>query len=173
MSNGTNDLFMKVEMLRNLLVSRATTPGPWNGRQYTLVRQELLAIPGLKEKLPTFIQTTFTLDDFWALIKLKGFDTYQQRRDFLRTEFTPVLQHLETKQTAPADQPITSSLKTWGTAEVHAAWEKALDRRHSDPEGAVTAARTLLETTCKSILHKQGVTFDEEADLPNSTGRRP
>jgi hypothetical protein len=165
MSNGTNDLLVKVEMLRNLLVSRATTQGPWNARQYTLLRQELLAIPGLKEKLPTFVQTTFTLEDFWGLIKLK-FDKYQQRRDYLRDEFTPVLQYLETQQVAPADAPITTSLKTWGAADIHSAWQKALDRRERDPEGAITAARTLLETTCKAILEQQAVPYEDAADLP-------
>ncbi|MGC9949723.1 MAG: hypothetical protein ABSF64_25425 [Bryobacteraceae bacterium] len=38
-------------------------------------------------------------------------------------------------------------------------WRKALDRRHEDPEGAITAARTLLESVCKHIL-------DESAGLP-------
>jgi hypothetical protein len=35
---------------------------------------------------------------------------------------------------------------------VHSVWEKALARRHTDPDGALMTARTLLETVCKRIL---------------------
>ena len=34
-------------------------------------------------------------------------------------------------------------------------WHKALERRNTDPEGAITLARTLLESTCKYILDEQ------------------
>ena len=36
----------------------------------------------------------------------------------------------------------------------------------SDPEGAITAARTLIECVCKHILDDQGVTYEDSADLP-------
>ena len=47
-----------------------------------------------------------------------------------------------------------------------AAWSKALDRRTADPPGAITAARTLLESTCKTILEDRGVTYADNGDLP-------
>jgi hypothetical protein len=49
---------------------------------------------------------------------------------------------------------------------VQAAWQKALDRRAADPEGAITAARTLLETVCKHVLDDAQVAFPDDADLP-------
>ncbi len=46
-------------------------------------------------------------------------------------------------------------------------WKKALERRHSDPDGAITSARTLLETVCKRILDEAGdVRIRTEEDLP-------
>ncbi len=36
-------------------------------------------------------------------------------------------------------------------------WRKALDRRHDDPDGAITAARSLLESVCKRILDELSV----------------
>lgn len=36
------------------------------------------------------------------------------------------------------------------------AWTKVIERRSSDPEGAVTMARTLLESVCKHILDEAG-----------------
>jgi len=43
---------------------------------------------------------------------------------------------------------------------------KALERRHTDPEGAITSARTLLETVCKHVLDETGIDYDDSADLP-------
>lgn len=39
---------------------------------------------------------------------------------------------------------------------VRGAWTKAIERRASDPEGAITMARTLLESVCKHILEEAG-----------------
>ena len=47
------------------------------------------------------------------------------------------------------------------------AWEKALRRKSEDPEGAITAARTLVETVCKHILDEKQITYPDNADLPN------
>jgi len=49
-------------------------------------------------------------------------------------------------------------------------WRKARDRRHSDPDGAITAARSLLESVCKHILDEFGVEYPENADLPKLYG---
>ena len=70
--------------------------------------------------------------------------------------------------------PLNARSSTYGTAglkhsaaeQIHAAWSKALDRRSDDPEGAITAARTLLETVCKHLLDELGETYDDKADLP-------
>ena len=49
-------------------------------------------------------------------------------------------------------------------------WQTALVRRVSDPDGAITSARTLLETVCKHILDDVGVDYDAGADLPKLYG---
>jgi hypothetical protein len=36
----------------------------------------------------------------------------------------------------------------------------------TEPEGAITMARTLLETVCKHILDDAGIAYDEKDDLP-------
>ncbi|BDG08223.1 abortive infection family protein [Anaeromyxobacter paludicola] len=159
------ELLTQVESLRNVLVSCATG-GAWSTDQYKKLRRELLAVPAMKRLLPRFVAACYTLDDFWGFIKPK-FNHYQERREFLRTEFTPALDYLEAQQGAPADEPITSSLKTFAPADINEVWQKALDRREDDPEGAITAARALLETTCKHILDQQGAEYDEDDDLPN------
>jgi hypothetical protein len=62
--------------------------------------------------------------------------------------------------------PITEALKNFDSQHVHDAWQKALDRRVRDPEGAITAARMLLESVCKHILDEAEKPYGAEVDLP-------
>lgn len=55
------------------------------------------------------------------------------------------------------------------TQYISQAWEKARSRRHDDPEGAITAARTLLESVCKHILDERAIEYGD-ADLPKLYG---
>jgi hypothetical protein len=66
----------------------------------------------------------------------------------------------------PADDLISDVLISFDECGVHHAWRKALDRRVSDPEGAITAARTLLETVCKQVIDGAGKSYGENDDLP-------
>ena len=45
-------------------------------------------------------------------------------------------------------------------------WSKVLSRRDSDPEGAITSARTLVESMYKHILDEAKVSYDDTVDLP-------
>jgi hypothetical protein len=54
----------------------------------------------------------------------------------------------------------------FGPEAVHTVWEKVLARCHTDPEGATSSARTLLEAVCKHILDGMNVPYPETADLP-------
>jgi hypothetical protein len=66
----------------------------------------------------------------------------------------------------PADELISQTLSSFDESGVHHAWSKALERRISDPEGAITAAKTLLETICKHILDEAGQDYGDNDDLP-------
>jgi hypothetical protein len=48
----------------------------------------------------------------------------------------------------------------------HAAWQKALDRRLTDPEDAITAPVMLLEIVCKHILDEASASSVDDTDLP-------
>lgn len=50
-------------------------------------------------------------------------------------------------------------------ARIHTEWEKALKRVETDPGGAITSARTLVETVCKHILDARGLPSDFDGDL--------
>jgi Abortive infection C-terminus/Protein of unknown function (DUF3085) len=45
-------------------------------------------------------------------------------------------------------------------------WDNAVERRSEDKDGAITAARTLLESTCKLILDECSINYSTTDDLP-------
>jgi hypothetical protein len=67
---------------------------------------------------------------------------------------------------SPADNSISATLAAFDPTHVHARWEMAMDRRASEPEGAITIARTLIEDVCKWILDQAEQAWLETDDLP-------
>lgn len=67
---------------------------------------------------------------------------------------------------SPADESISATLAAFDPIQVHARWTMAMERRGSEPAGAITLARTLLEDVCKWILDQAGETWQEADDLP-------
>jgi hypothetical protein len=67
---------------------------------------------------------------------------------------------------SPADESISAALAAFDPTQVHARWTAAMERRASEPAGAITLARTLLEDVCKWILDQAGQTWQEADDLP-------
>jgi hypothetical protein len=67
---------------------------------------------------------------------------------------------------SPSDELHTLSLSALQAEILSRRWTGALDRRESDPEGAITLAKTLLEDTCKIIIVELGATYFEDDDLP-------
>lgn len=155
----------KAEYLQNLLVSRATGGNAEDG-DYKLLRNHFLSKPGIADAVPQFVRTNRDLSQFWGFIKYE-FQHYAERRDFIWKAFGPLLDRLEGNAAKPSDGPITDGLRKFDPEGVHAVWSKALERRETDPEGAITAARTLLETVCRHVLDHAGVQYDPaKADLP-------
>jgi hypothetical protein len=149
-----NELIIAVESLKILLVTRATGGGG-DETEYKRLRQELIAMPRISKHLPQFVRVCRSLSEFWSFIKPK-FPTYAERREYLRVEFDPLLTLLEMESRTPSDAPITATVKLVNSEYIQETWNKALARRSSDPEGAITAARTLLESVCKHILDTAG-----------------
>jgi hypothetical protein len=106
---------------------------------------------------------------FWSFIKPK-FAHWEERRQYLRGEFEPTLSFLEAEMQYPSSDTVTEVIAKLDSEHVANAWQKALYRRSDDPEGAITAARTLVESVCKHILDVSGVSYDEKDDLPKLYG---
>jgi hypothetical protein len=159
-----DSLINKVESLKLMLVSRATG-GPGDDIEYKNLRRELTTSHRVSKLLPRFVHVCRDLSEFWSFIKSK-FGTYAERRDYLRDEFDPLLSMLETESRTPSDASISATVKAVSSSYVQETWHKALERRATDPEGAITAARTLLESVCKHILDAASATYDDSADMP-------
>lgn len=70
-------------------------------------------------------------------------------------------------ENSPSDAEIQKILTSIDIPHIKSAWEKAIDRRVKDPDGALTTARTLIETVCKYILTELNIEFSENDDINN------
>ena len=165
----TKSLKESVESLKNMLTARAMGGATTSDADYAQLRTEVIGHTKTKNRIPSFIRTSRTLDEFWGFIKTR-FGKYHERREFIRLEFDPVLTYLETMNRSPADDELTKGLKQTAAEYINTVWEKALARKTDDPEGAITAARTLLQTVCKHLLEELGEAYDDKADLPKLYG---
>ena len=152
--------FEHAELLTNTLIGHATQDGCGGTEQdYIFLRKYFLDNPVTKDLLPRWVRTNRNTGQFWQFIKHK-FGTYAERRNFIWEEMNALLEFCESKQTFPAEKSISEALEKFDEAGIHHAWQKALERKISDPEGAITISRTILESVCKYILDDKGIDYD-------------
>lgn len=158
-----SNLLDQAETLQNLLVSRATG-GEESEEDYVRLRRSILAETKLDAAIPRFLKTCRSLAQFWQFIKFDH-GGYADRRKFLWEQFRPLLDAIERVGDLPSDPIISLGIGAIDAKHVHEAWAKALERRIDDPEGAITMARTLLESVCKHILESSGENYDENPEI--------
>ena len=152
-----NDL-ERAQGLQNILIATATG-SRGDDASYKYLRAFFIEKSSYNDLLPSFVRTNREIGQFWQFIKGK-FPSYAERRTYIWEEFTPLMDHLEGKNNRPLDASTSQILKIFDQDCIHIAWQRALDRRTNDPEGAITAARTLLETVCKHILDSRSIPYD-------------
>jgi hypothetical protein len=74
--------------------------------------------------------------------------------------------HTEFETRHPLDVSIREQLARPVYRSHRDLWDKANDRLLDDAEGAITAARSLLESTCKLILRELKVPYSASSDVP-------
>lgn len=132
-------------------------------KEFTILRSKLISSPIAKrENFPKDVIELQTLNMFWDK-KLSQYSTYKERREYVYDLFKDLLIELECSKDFPLDK-LTSNVLSLDYIDEY--WRKALERRKSDVEGAVTMARTLLEATCKKILDEMNENYSEKDDLP-------
>lgn len=169
--NGDTEIpdsaFEKAMMLQNMIIALGTGSA-MDDRTYKSIRSEFMSDPITKGLLPSFVRTCRDSGGMWGYLKSvhSGSGAYAERRHHVNQAFNPLLEHLEEGNTVPLDAEVTSTLQSYNEHGVQSAWIRALKRRDLDPEGAITAARTLLEEVCCHILEDFGETETGSWDLP-------
>lgn len=164
--NDERTLLEKLEKLQGSYIGTATNDvGSLDTYEFARLRTEIISNTQLRNHVPDIVRKYRDQAQFWQFIKHK-LPSYAERRTYIWEQFRPLLDFAEAQDRSPGVQPISETLQAFDPDNVHAAWQKALDRRTSDPEGAITAARMLLETTCKHILDDVGTGYPDDVDLP-------
>ena len=100
----------RAEMLKNIVTSCAVGGSRDDSRDYASIRLQFMQSPDIAEKLPRFIKTCRNLQEIWDFIKPK-FDHYNERREFIRTEFDSLMAMLEIEARSPSDASISATVK--------------------------------------------------------------
>ena len=138
--------FERADYLRTLLVARATHQ-EYSDADYRRLRAYFVKSP-YAHLLPKWVRTCRSLEDFWGFIQPK-FEKYRWRRSFISEELEPLLQATEAGCVSPVEQSIGELLENPSYESVSLCWQKCLDRSGNDPDGALTAAKSLLETVLR------------------------
>lgn len=158
-------LFECAIFLRNTIIGITTEGGSESG--YKLARRKLMDDPTSKRLLPDFVR--FSNDAASVRTALSsvasGAGSWALRRSHVNESFIPILSFLDTAGGA-VDATITDGLDVYDAPAVQSFWAKALDRRTMDPDGAVTAASTLLEEVCKHIIEDSGGEWEKKWNVP-------
>lgn len=67
----------------------------------------------------------------------------------------------------PHDEGVRAAFEAIDAPHITESWVKALGRVEAQPEGAVLLARTLLDSTLKTVLDDRQIEYSEGADLPS------
>lgn len=145
-------------------LTRLATGGTFDeAADYPNIRAWLLDHPMLGSATPTFIRRCRDVQDLWGQFKAVA-GTYQDRRDYIRDQLEPLFQIAETR-VSPVEPAAAEVLPKLSSVHVETTWTKAVSRCKTDPEGAITAARSLLESVFKAILESEQETYADDGDL--------
>ncbi len=151
--------------MQNALIAQATG-GSADDQEFQRLRKIVIENTGLQDIAPKFLRTCRNLSQFWQFIKYE-LPTYAERCQYIWDAFRPLLERIESGRLTPADEAVSVTLKAFNAESVNQLWTKAMERRDNDPEGAITLARTLLESVCKHILDERNAQYKPDSDLPS------
>lgn len=159
------DLIVKVDSFQNMLIS-CCTGGTILEDEFQSMRRDILSESLIRDRLPKFVVTVRYRNQFWPYMQRIS-STYAGRREYIYEQFNPIIDFLENldRSSVPSDKSVSEALKQLDSSIIKQLWAKALQRKADDPEGAITASRTLLETLFKYILDQHGEDYGENPSL--------
>lgn len=160
MLEGITTDYEHADALVSALIALATG-GTVQESEYSYLRNYFVGDTRFAGLMPAWFPGKRSADQFWQFIKHK-FPTYAERRQFIWNEFDRLLMFCEQGNGFCAEPDITAGLNSLDCDSVNRFWAKAMERIEHDPEGAITAGRTLVESVCKRILEKRGMQYKKK-----------
>jgi hypothetical protein len=157
-----DDLRKALERFEQASINQATWSNP-SYEEWEAAREEVLSQPELLPVLPNWVSSCRSGSQFWQFIKAQS-PTYDGRRQFIWDGLAPTFKRIEFGATEPTDQSLEDALSRISSSAIAEAWGRIQNRRATDPEGAITAARSMLETTCKHILEERKKPYPDSDD---------
>lgn len=136
--------------------------------KYHAAHKRVFADPTARRAADKKLARFTTPDLLWSYLRsvATGTGSWALRRKAAHDLIDPVLDALAKSTPSPTDQLVRGATVRLSADSVRDAWDKAIERRESDSEGAITMARTLLESTLKTILDDRNVAYNDSDDLP-------
>ena len=158
--------FHRAKALQEMMVRKVGGDHSVDAEEYERLRRAFLRDPSMPPELvPEVVRRNRDLDTLWTYAK-DYHGSWEPRRRHVREEFGLLLDYLDRPEPTPADEAITSGLTRFDSEAVTEAWQRALQRRSSDPAAAITAARTMLESVLKNVLDDAKESYGDADDLP-------
>ena len=135
---------------------------------YRAAHQRIFGDPVARRAASPLLARLRTPDLMWGQLRsvATGSGSWALRRNAAHELIDPVIDTLHGENKSPLDALVTLVAARLDAESVRDAWRRALERRGEHPEGAITMARTLLESTLKTILDDRNLSYRETDDLP-------
>lgn len=161
---SNQELIGIIETMKETCISMATGGKDFNYTTYENERGKLLSYPELKYILPDWLIECRYGSQYWYFISGK-FQHYAERRNFLRQQFDEMIDQINLGVQLPISDNFKELLESVDNRGINNLWRKMIERTQSDPEGAITASKSLLEATMRYVLEKEGSEHDPKDDL--------
>lgn len=135
-----------------------------NYEKYESARNNLLSEPLLYPIMPEWIVKHRWGSGFRSFMQQKS-EHYAPRRKFIGDSIYELRQFIEKGASHPVALSFDEIAYAVKTASLESLWKKIHSRREADPEGAITASKTMLETTMKYILDEMEEEYSECDDI--------
>lgn len=154
----------KAEYFQQIMASPKTKNYSVNNSVYQFLRQYFLNRKDTRTNVPNWVRQNQDLAQVGEYIKFK-LATYAKRREFIKQEFSPLMAYLKDNQINPHLDLINEGLTILDSYYIGQTWAKALQRKNTDPEGAITSARTLMESVFKTMLDELEISYSKDVTL--------
>jgi HEPN domain-containing protein len=133
---------------------------------YESSRVGLLSEPLLHSFIPEWVIKNRYGSQFRSFMKDVS-DSYAPRRKFIWDSMHDLRKYVEDGAAQPVSLSFVEVKEAIKTSSLESLWRKIHARREEDPEGAITAARTMLESTLKYVLDELSEAYLDKDELPD------